>query len=354
MVPEESISGSRLDADAVVVGAGPAGCSAALALAAEGVSVLVVEQGQPGKDKPCGDAFVPAAVKMARQLGVSMDAFSRCGRPFRGLDLLESERLVWRSDLCGETGWIARRAVADQALRDLAAKSCRVAYGTRVTSITANPRGSSLFASLQGGTRVLDARAVVLAGGSGCALTRSLHLDGTPQLTAAVSTLTEATLVPELPSFLYELSAPGSYAWIFPVGDCRLNVGVCALTQAACRGLKQRTIAFASKCGSLTEGLLGGAEALWSGHGRAWHQSNGIVSCGDAGGLVDPLWGEGITAAFESGRAAGEAIAAYLHGSSKALPNYSKWMLQHFAARYGDGPERRSLAALMGTVPVPS
>lgn len=353
MVRDESPSGLRLDADAVVVGSGPAGCSAALALAAEALAVLVVEQGHPGKDKPCGDAFVPAAVKLAQQLGVSMDAFSQGGRPFKGFDLLQSERLVWRSDLCGETGWIVRRAVADQALRDLAAKSCRVAYGTRVTSVTATPRGSALSASLQGEYRVLHARAVILAGGSGCALARSLHLDGTPVLTAAVSSLTQATPVPALPSFLYEPSAPGGYAWIFPIDDRRANVGVCALTLAACRGLKRRTAEFASRCGSLPEGLRGGAEALWSGHGRAWHHPNGIACCGDAGGLVDPLWGEGITAAIKSGRAAGEAIAAYLHGSNKALPDYSKWVSQHFAARYGDGPERRSLAALTGIAPSP-
>ena len=88
--------------------------------------------------------------------------------------------------------------------------------------------------------------------------------------------------------------------------------------------------------------------------GRVWHHAHGIVCCGDAGGLVDPLWGEGITAAFELGRAAGEAIAAYLRGNNKALPDYSKWVSQHFAARYGETSERRSLAALTGIGPVQS
>ena len=69
-------------------------------------------------------------------------------------------------------------------------------------------------------------------------------------------------------------------------------------------------------------------------------------------GLSIPLWGEGITAALESGRAAGEAIAAYLRGNNKALPDYSKWVSQHFAARYAETAERRSLAALTGIEPV--
>src|SRR5262245_12891213 len=78
-MPDGSPNGSRLDAEVVVIGSGPAGCIAALTLAAEGVSVLVAEQDQPGKNKPCGDAYVPAAIGLARQLGLSMDAFSRCG-----------------------------------------------------------------------------------------------------------------------------------------------------------------------------------------------------------------------------------------------------------------------------------
>jgi flavin-dependent dehydrogenase len=347
-MPDGSPNGSRLDAEVVVIGAGPAGCSAALTLAATGVSVLVAEQDQPGKDKPCGDAYVPAAVGLARQLGLSMDAFSRCGRPFAGFDLLQSGNLVWRSDLCGETGWVARRAVVDQALRDLAAKSCRVAYGMRVNSLVISPLGSTLVVSVHGERRILHARTVVLSGGSGCALARNLRLDGVPVLTAAVSASLRVNAMPEFPSFIYEPDAPGGYAWIFPVDDRRANAGVCALTPAACRGLKRRTVDFAAKCGIVADGLLGGAEALWSGRGRVWHHPHGVVCCGDAGGLVDPLWGEGITAAFESGRAAGESITAYLHGNGKALPDYSKWVSQHFADRYGETPERRSLAALTG------
>jgi flavin-dependent dehydrogenase len=345
----EGLTGSRLDADVLVIGAGPAGCSAALALAAEGVSVLVAEQDQPGKDKPCGDAYVPAAVSLARQLGLSVDAFSRCGRSFAGIDLLQTGRLIWRSDLCGEIGWVARRAIVDQALRDLVAKTCHVAYGMRVTSLVPAPHGPAVIASVHGKRRALHTRSLILSGGSGCALARNLRLDGEPVLTAAISASLHTKAMPKFPSFLYEPDAPGGYAWIFPVDDDqRVNAGVCALTPAACRGLRQRTLEFAAKCGTVANGLQGGAEALWSGRGRVWHHPHGIACCGDAGGLVDPLWGEGITAAFESGRAAGVAIANYLRGNTMALPEYSEWISRHFAARYGETSERRSLAALAG------
>jgi flavin-dependent dehydrogenase len=348
MASDVLITGLGFDADAVVVGAGPAGCSAALALAAEGASVLVAEQGEQGKDKACGDAYVPAAIHLAKHFGLSIDTFAQCGREFAEFDLLQNGKPIWRSDLCGATGWVSKRAIVDQALRDLVAKSCRLIYCLRVAEVVAAPHGVALIANADGERRVFLTRAVILSGGSGCALARTLGLDGAPILTAALSIPVQPKEMPAFPSFLYQSDAPGSYAWIFPVDAEHANSGVCALTPVACRGLKQRAVDFAAQLGTITDQSLGGAEALWSGRGRVWHHPHGVLCCGDAAGLVDPLWGEGITAAFESGRAAGEAIAAYLRGNPKALPDYSGWMSSHFAARYGETPERRSLAALTG------
>jgi flavin-dependent dehydrogenase len=48
-----------------------------------------------------------------------------------------------------------------------------------------------------------------------------------------------------------------------------------------------------------------------------------VLLAGDAAGLVDPLSGEGIHAAFHSGRLAAEAIAAYLGGTAPDLSAYA-------------------------------
>ena len=123
-------------------------------------------------------------------------------------------------------------AVVDQALRDLTARSCRVVYGMRVNSLMVTPLGLALVVSAHGERRILQARTVVLSGGSGCTLARNLDLDGAPVLTAAVSALLRAKTMPEFPSFLYEPDAPGGYAWIFPLndsGECR-----CVRVDAGC------------------------------------------------------------------------------------------------------------------------
>jgi menaquinone-9 beta-reductase len=54
---------------AVVVGAGPSGCSAATVLARAGFEVILVDKGERGRDKVCGDALIPDAFAALEALG---------------------------------------------------------------------------------------------------------------------------------------------------------------------------------------------------------------------------------------------------------------------------------------------
>src|SRR5699024_3474276 len=62
------------DADAIVVGAGPAGSAAAHYLAAAGLDVLVLEKSTFPRDKVCGDGLTPRAVAELVRMGVPMRA----------------------------------------------------------------------------------------------------------------------------------------------------------------------------------------------------------------------------------------------------------------------------------------
>ena len=61
------------DADVIVVGAGPAGSTAAYHLARHGLTVLVLEKSQFPREKVCGDGLTPRAVKQLVKMGVDDD-----------------------------------------------------------------------------------------------------------------------------------------------------------------------------------------------------------------------------------------------------------------------------------------
>ena len=80
----------------------------------------------------------------------------------------------------------------------------------------------------------------------------------------------------------------------------------------------------------------GGWGPLWSGLGQCWHHPSGVVSCGDAAGLINPHTGEGMTGALISGQQAGKAVSAYLRENREPLrlEDYSRWIKEHFSQEY--------------------
>ena len=60
-------------ADVIVVGAGPAGSSAAYHLAVAGADVLLLEKSAFPRDKICGDGLTPRAVRQLIGMGLDLD-----------------------------------------------------------------------------------------------------------------------------------------------------------------------------------------------------------------------------------------------------------------------------------------
>jgi flavin-dependent dehydrogenase len=134
------------------------------------------------------------------------------------------------------------------------------------------------------------------------------------------------------------------------VDDERANIGVCLLGEPEGPRLLELGRALLAERGEPGVRWRGGAGALWSGAGKRWHHPAGVVSCGDAAGLVDPINGEGITAALVSGAEAGKAVARYLGGGREAaqLEAFSTWVRACFEDRYAPGPLRRTWQAICG------
>ena len=64
---------ATIDVDALVVGAGPGGSTAAYHLARHGLDVLMVDKAAFPREKVCGDGLTPRAVVSLRRLGIDVD-----------------------------------------------------------------------------------------------------------------------------------------------------------------------------------------------------------------------------------------------------------------------------------------
>ena len=97
--------------DVFVVGGGPAGLAAAIALRLQGFSVTVADRNQPAIDKACGEGLMPGALDALRQLGVHLET----GVPFPGIRFL-GENISVESRFPSGVGLGVRRTVLHQAL----------------------------------------------------------------------------------------------------------------------------------------------------------------------------------------------------------------------------------------------
>ncbi|MCF4119380.1 geranylgeranyl reductase family protein [Antribacter sp. KLBMP9083] len=337
----------RDDADVIVVGAGPAGASAAHWCASAGLDVLLLEKGEFPRDKVCGDGLTPRAVAELVRMGVSTredDGWIRN----RGLRVHGGGRayeLDW-PNLTSYPGYgMARaRTSLDQTLAQHAqANGAKLLERTKVTGAVRDERtGRVLGVTAQpldgrgraeGPERTFRAPVVVAADGVssrfGLGVGRERR-DDRPMGTAVRAYYrTPRHEDPFMESHLELWSgAPGKsdllpgYGWVFPLGDGTANVGLGSVHSTPARqsaaGIDYRRLQETWLANSAPEGwdlvpdeeraTIRGA-ALPMGFNRGPLYADGVILAGDAAGMVSPFNGEGIAYALQAGRVAADAIS---------------------------------------------
>ncbi len=337
----------------IVVGGGPAGCAAAYTLAKQSINVAVFERGQPGKDKACGDALVPSAAELMSLFGINQERMKALGGyRYNRVNLYVDELLVHQSEYKNKAGWVVPRAIIDQEIRNVTAEYASFQYETCVTDLIIEQTGSiKLSLRYKDGTsNQIEGDAVILATGSMNQLSKKLGIDGKPDKAFAISVYAEIQQPDALIHQFVDSCEPG-YRWIFPVSGKVANIGVCVLNEKPRANLRSLGEEFLKDHQANPLGRWrGGWGPLWSGLGQYWHHPSGVVSCGDAAGLINPYAGEGMTAALISGEQAGKAIYKYLLGNRNPLRlvEYSHWIFEHFSQQYRLTPSLQTWNKLCG------
>jgi menaquinone-9 beta-reductase len=106
-----------LSTDVLIIGGGPAGLAAAIAINKKGFHVTVADGAKPPIDKACGEGLMPDTLTALASLGVNFHADE--GHPMRGVRFLDEAGEV-AATFPGSTGIGMRRPVLHQKMIDRA------------------------------------------------------------------------------------------------------------------------------------------------------------------------------------------------------------------------------------------
>jgi geranylgeranyl reductase family protein len=303
--------------DALIVGAGPAGCAAAYDLATAGRSVLLLDRVDFPRPKACAGGLTR---KSLRALRYSVAPVIR-----ETISAIVVERapgsvatLANRNPVCAMT---VRQELDDFCLRQTLAAGAQFARIGTIGAIEAVADEIVLTSEAAN----FRARFLIGADGVHSRVRQLLYGDRPAWFRRGFALEAEVHPNSGVASDLIFDFAPvrQGYGWIFPKRD-HLNIGLYSesptekLDRAKLMSWIRDRVGEA-RVDSITGQYLGfGAEAAPPEHGR-------IFLVGDAGGFADPLSGEGIHGAIASGQAAAAAVESEMRSQAPALHAFAQY-----------------------------
>lgn len=304
------------EVDVAIVGAGPAGCAAAIEATRAGYTVEVVDKASAGRDKTCGDGLTTEALRLLEHLGWQPEQCSTA----RQIDTVMVRAPGGRTvalplPVGGLQAVTVTRADLDRSLGELAASAgAAVTYDWTVADVAVTTDGVTLLGP--DGDKV-TASIVLAADGAWSPLRKKLCPPKTPHLGAMhayrqyVTGFTDDRLW-----VIFQQDLGAGYVWAFPLGNGIANIGFGIHRQPGVSTKGMSSLWEEIKRRPSVADVLGHAEPIEK--ARAWPipanlddtplAFGRVLFIGDAAAATDPLTGEGIAQALWTGIEAARSL----------------------------------------------
>ena len=341
--------------DVIVVGAGPGGASAAIALAQRGIrDVVLLDRAAFPRDKTCGSGLSPNALVQADELGVGEELRAR-STPIKSVKIVTpgGRSMVLASD--GEALVMLRREFDEMLVRRATSLGVVLRENAKATALERH-RGRVTGVRLEGG-ELLEAKMVFCADGAHSIFSP----DQRPK--RSISTLMgwwdNAEFTPGQIEMIFDRNVAPLYGWLFPEGPTRVNIGICIDGQDESGEKTKRNVrqVFDTFLKDQFPGRLDRAEQIGRLKGHPIVYTNwvdrctepGAINLGEAARITHNATGEGISQAMETGIMAAEAAADVFHGRATEATtqrNYVWRLRKRFTAAFLGG---HTLRAVIGS-----
>jgi digeranylgeranylglycerophospholipid reductase len=342
--------------DAIVVGAGTAGCLAAKTIAEKGLKVTIVEKKPRAEigEKICGDALGEHHLKF---LGLEKPTGGELEAKIDGIKIYApDEQTIFTIADKDFVGYLLNRRLFGQWLLNKATDKGAVLQDKMNFRSPIIEKGAVVGISAKnmktGKVSELRSKVVVDATGyfgmvrkqlpAEMGIDRELANEDVEACYREIRQLkqeTENTRFCEI--YLNQKASPGGYIWIFPKGGARVNVGIGAcMRKTGYPNPKEQLYATAFKK-PIFDGSLFLTGGSWFDPVRRPLDNmvgNGIVLVGDAASLVNPIHGGGIGPSMLSGYLAGQQIAEALskgEATKEVLWGYNKKYIDTYGKKQG-------------------
>jgi len=304
-----------LQTDVLVVGAGPAGCMAAMDLARQGINVLVADRSQFPREKVCGDGLLEDSLQILESVGLGSEVQQKA-HPIRSILFVAPNGT--ECELEGNFLTLPRKDLDALLLEEACKAGAQFLGGITVSEplVQNGVCAGALGLDEEGHEINITARLVLLATGANARIMRvfgvlqnrnhsAIGVRGYFRLT---ETIDESSMV-----VVYDKRILPGYGWMFPLGQGIFNVGCGIFLEGRKRMPRfgQNLTGFYKHIQPLARYLQMAeqiapirAAAMRTGFQGARACAPGILVLGEALGLTFPFIGEGISSALESGRIA--------------------------------------------------